>query len=625
MRASAKPVLVMVAAMLVLSSGSFVIDVAGGGAPDPVAFDDTVKMGMTGVETVQARSTDAIIPRAEVFYSQYRYVVGYYGIDSLVDELNREGNERQFGRPLTIFVTDFAGVNPVVGDDGLLQFPEHRDRTLPWVRAEEAVFVVESEARTTGGPAVVPFSTSEAARSFVDTHGGRVVEWPELRTMRFGTLQATRSGMADARANSTAWADATVADRQPLLDRPVSVTVGPDTVDLQAAVDDAPPNTTVRLAPGTYTGNLTVDKPVTIRGSGAGTHLNGNGTGSVIRVTAPRVAVADLSITGVGNSTSVSALPGNESDWDYRVKLGYGYGDAGVELDSATGSLVQDVEIETPANGVLFRYSHGSVVDDVSVNGSAVWAEGFMGVMVFESRVVIQDSMFRGGRDGVYTHRSDGLVIRDNRMEGLRFGVHEMYTSNALVANNSVADSNVGVIVMTRPVGNILIDNHVTTSRAGLSVAGAASYVVGNAVESNDYGLLVASRRSIYEHNRIVDNEVGIRSSTLIPTNRITANDLLNNDRHVLAVLGPLRIWPGNYWAGAPGIDRDGDGRLERAYRPSGVVDGRIHRVDGTPTLVRSPAVDAIRSLQELVPGLRSTGVLDPAPRASPAVQRGET
>ena len=624
MRVSAKPVLVGLVVVLVLSSGSFVIGVAGGGAPDPVPFDDTVKMGLTGVETIQARAADVIIPRAEVFYSQYRYVVGYYGIGSLVDELNREGNERQFGRPLTIYVTDFSAVDPVVGEDGLLRFPEHRDRTLPWVRAEEAVFVVESEARTTAGPTVVPFSSSEAARAFVDANGGRLVAWSDLRTTRFGTLQATRSGMTQARANLTAWADATVEQNRPLLERPVSVTVGPDTTDIQAAIDDAPANTTVRIVAGTYPGNLTIDKPLTIRGTGAETHLKGDGTGSVVRVTAPRVAVADLNISGVGNSTSVAALPGNETDWDYRVKLGYGYGDAGVELDSATGSLVHDVEIDTPANGVLFRYSHGSVVEDVTVNGTEVWAEGFMGVMVFESRVVIQESTFHGGRDGVYTHRSDGLVIRNNRMDGLRFGVHEMYTSSALVENNSVADSNVGLIVMTRPVGNILVDNHVTTSRAGLSVAGGASYVAGNTIVRNDYGLLIASRRSIYEYNRIVDNEVGIRSSTLIPTNQITANDLLNNDRQVLAVLGPLRIWSGNYWAGAPGIDRDGDGRLERAYRPSGIVDGRIHRVDGTPTLVRSPAVDAIRSLQELVPGLRSTGVLDPAPLAGPVVDGRE-
>ena len=624
MRVSAKPVLVGLVVVLVLSSGSFVIDVAGGGAPDPVPFDDTVKMGLTGVETIQARAADVIIPRAEVFYSQYRYVVGYYGIGSLVDELNREGNERQFGRPLTIYVTDFSAVDPVVGEDGFLRFPEHRDRTLPWIRAEDAVFVVESEARTTAGPTVVPFSSVEAGQAFVDAHGGRLVEWSSLRTMRFGTLQATQSGMARARANLTTWADITVEQNRPLLERPVSATVGPDTTDLQAAIDDAPPNTTVRIVAGTYPGNLTIDKPLTIRGTGAETHLKGDGTGSVVRVTAPRVAVADLNISGVGNSTSVAALPGNETDWDYRVKLGYGYGDAGVELDSATGSLVHDVEIDTPANGVLFRYSHGSVVEDVTVNGTEVWAEGFMGVMVFESRVVIQESTFHGGRDGVYTHRSDGLVIRNNRMDGLRFGVHEMYTSSALVENNSVADSNVGLIVMTRPVGNILVDNHVTTSRAGLSVAGGASYVAGNTIVRNDYGLLIASRRSIYEYNRIVDNEVGIRSSTLIPTNQITANDLLNNDRQVLAVLGPLRIWSGNYWAGAPGIDRDGDGRLERAYRPSGIVDGRIHRVDGTPTLVRSPAVDAIRSLQELVPGLRSTGVLDPAPLAGPVVDGRE-
>lgn len=618
MRPSATHVLALLAAFLVLSSGAFVAAVAGGGSPDPVPFDDTVKLGMTGVETVQARAGDVVIPRAEVFYSQYRYVVGYYGIGSLVDELNRPGNERQFGRPLTVYVTDFAGTGIHVGDEGFLRFPEHRDRSLDWVAASDAVFVIDSEARTTAGPAVVPFSSVDAADEFVGEYGGRVVDWAELRSMRFGTVQATRVGLRKARADRSAWADAAVADAHALLDRPVATTVDPDTGDLQAALAAAPPNSTVAIPPGTYAANLTIRKPITLVGAGRATHLVGDGTGSVIRVRSPRVAVTDLRISGVGNSTSAGAVPGNESDWDYRVKLGYGYGDAGVAFDSANGSLVRNVAIDTPANGVLFRWSDGAVVEDVRVNGSETWPEGFMGVMVFDSRVVVQGSTFRGGRDGVYTHRSHGLVVRDNRMTGMRFGVHEMYTSNALVENNTVRDSNVGVIVMTRPTGNVLVDNDVRTSRAGLSVAGAASYVAGNVAVDNGYGLLFPSRRSIYERNTVVGNEVGIRSSTLIPTNRITGNDLAENEEPVLAVLGPLRVWSGNHWAGAPGVDRDGDGRLDRAFRPSGVVDGRVHRAPGAPTLVRSPAVDTVRRLQALVPGLRSTGVIDPEPRATP-------
>ena len=158
MRLAVTHVLALLAAFLVLSSGAFLVPVAGGGAPDPVPFDDTVRMGMTGVETIKARAGGVVIPRAEVFYSQYRYVVGYYGIGSLVDELHRPANERQFGRPLTVYVTDFAGSGITVDEDGLLRYPEHRDRTLGWVSADEAVFVVGSEARTTAGPTVVPFS-----------------------------------------------------------------------------------------------------------------------------------------------------------------------------------------------------------------------------------------------------------------------------------------------------------------------------------------------------------------------------------------------------------------------------------------------------------------------------------
>ncbi len=622
MRIGVTHVLALLAAFLVLSSGAFAVNVAGGGAPEPVPFDETVKMGMTGVETIQARAGDIAIPRAEVFYSQYRYVVGYLGVGSLVDELHRPGNERQFGRPLTVYVTDFAGSGIEVDEAGFLRYAEHRDRTVDWVPAESAVFVVESEARTTAGPTVVPFSGRDAADRFVEANGGRIVEWEALRSMRFGTAQATRAGMQQARETRSAWADTAVDRARPLLDRPVAVTVGEGSGGLQAAIDAAPPNTTVLVPAGTYRGNVTIRKPITLRGAGRSTHLEGDGNGSVVRVRSPRVAVTDLRITGVGNSTSASAVPGNESEWDYRVKLGYGYGDAGIEFDSANSSFVRNVAIDTPANGVLFRWSDRSVVEDVTVNGTERWADGFMGVMVFDARVVVQSSTFRGGRDGVYTHRSHGLVVRDNRMTGMRFGVHEMYTSDALIENNSVRDANVGVIVMTRPVGNILVDNDVRESRAGLSVAGATSYVAGNVVVDNGYGLLIPSRRSIYERNVIVGNDIGIRSSTLIPTNRITANDLADNRDHVLAVLGPLRIWSGNYWAGAPGIDRDDDGRIDRTFKPSGVVDGRVHRAPGAATLVRSPAVDAIRSLQELVPGLRSTGVIDPAPRATPTRPR---
>ncbi|MFB6171513.1 MAG: NosD domain-containing protein [Haloarculaceae archaeon] len=615
--------LALALAVLVVTSGSFAVGVGGTGRPAPVPYDDTVTMGLTQVATVSARSQGYEVPHAEVFYAQYRYVVGYDGITTLVDELHREGHERQFGVPLTVYVTDFAGSDVHLTDEGYLVVPDRPGAETGWVPAEEAFFVVGSDARTSAGPALVPFSDRAAAAAFADAHGGTIESWAAVRKMAFGTGAATRASMRRAVRERHAWADRQVTDARRLLDRPVSVVVGEDAPTLSAAVARAPPNTTVRVPAGSYDANVTVSKPLTVRGAGTATRLHGDGQGSVVRVRAERVAVADLAIDGVGNGTSVTRAPVNQSAWDYRVKLAYAYGDAGVEFDHANGSYVRDVQIDTPANGLLFRWSDRAVVENLTVDGSETWSAGFMGVMDLASRLVVQNSTVVGGRDGVYTHRGDGIVVRSNTFRSLRFGVHEMYTSDALVANNTVRDATIGAVVMTRPSGNALVGNDVRNSDYGVEVSGTASYVAENVLVDDGYGMTVASRQSLYERNLLAHDRVGARAGTILPTNRVVANDFVANGRPATAQLGPLRVWTdrgrGNYWAGAPGRDRNGDGTLDRAYHPTDAVDRRVPDVVGARTLAYSPAVAARRALQGAVPGLRTTGVVDTEPLARPA------
>lgn len=620
-----KPLLAVLLGVLLASSAAFAVD-AGGGSPDPVAFDDTVKMGMTAAATAEARERGLEIPRAQAFYGRYRYAVGYYGVASLVDELDRDGHDRQFGEPLAVYVTDYAAARLEVTDEGYLRVPDAPEAAVGWVAAKEAYFVAGSDARTPAGSAVVPFSSRDAAKAFAGEHGGDIRHWESIRTTSFGTGGATREAFRSAVRERHDWADRRAAAARQRLDRPVSVVVGEDADTLPAAVAAAPPNTTVAVPSGTYDANLTVDKPLTLRGAGPATHLRGDGTGTPITVTAPRVAIADLRISGVGDTNSRQNVSTNETDgWDRRIQVGYGYGDAAVALDGANGSLVSDVAVETPANGVVLRWSPGSVVDNVTVEGAETADDGFMGALAMRSRVVVQNSTFAGGRDGVYAHRSDGLVVRNNRMDGrrgMRFGVHEMYTSDALVANNTVRAAREGVVVMTRPTGSLVVGNDVRDSGVGVNVGGHTSYVAGNVVADNGVGIKAPSETSLYERNVVARNDVGFRAASIIPTNRVVANDFAANDRYVSASLGPLRVWTadgrGNYWAGAPGADADGDGTLDRAFQPTGPIDGRADRVAGATTLGRSPAASALRALQGVAPGLRPTGVVDEAPLADP-------
>jgi nitrous oxidase accessory protein NosD len=197
-----------------------------------------------------------------------------------------------------------------------------------------------------------------------------------------------------------------------------------------------------------------------------------------------------------------------------------------------------------------------------------------------------------------------------------------MYTSNTLAYNNTMRDTMTGIILMTRPTGNVLVENDVRDSDIGISTVGAASYATDNILVGNEIGLSIGTSRSVYRENTVVDNGVGVRSSTLLPTNDVFANDILDNTEPVSANLGTLNAWAlegrGNYWGSVPGLDRDGDGVIDRTYQPTDIIDRTASDSAGSHTLARSPTLQTLRQFQQSVPGLRKTTIVDPAPLADP-------
>ncbi|MFB6082758.1 MAG: right-handed parallel beta-helix repeat-containing protein [Halorientalis sp.] len=614
-----KYVLAAVAFVVLATATGFAVDPYGQREVEPVSFDATLTMGMTGVDVHEAQERNFSIPKAEVFFSQYQYVVGYYGIEAVASHLRRPRTAEQFGKPVGVLVTDYAGAEPALNENGFLI--ERNSLGGGWVSARDAAFVVGSRAKTPGGPAIVPFSDRAAARAFADRYGGRVVDWASVQSRTVAQVPpATR--MNRITENRSEWADRQVAATARLRDRPVSVVVGEDAPTLAAAVARAPANTTVRLPPGTYAGNVTIDKPLTLAGSGPATHVRGDGTGTVISVTAERVAITDMRISGTGSTGARSIASASGGEWDQFVRLAYGRGDSAIRFDNGTGSLVADVQIRTRANGVLVRGGRGLVVRDSRIEGAAKWQNGFMGVLAMFDPIVVQNVTFEGGRDGVYTHRANGIVIRDCRMTDLRFGVHEMYTSGALVRNNTIRRASTGIIVMTRPRRNVIRGNDVRRSEGGIIVAGSASFVVGNVVADNEIGIGMGTTRSYVARNVVVDNGIGLRADLLLPSLTVTENDVVGNDQQVSADMGPVRIWTadgrGNYWGRLPGVDADGDGTLDHAYRPTGAVDAALLTSEWALSLRESPAVTLLRSVRDRLPGLRASGVVDTAPLAEP-------
>jgi parallel beta-helix repeat protein len=581
---------------------------SGGATPDPIPFEDATAAGLPSEDKQEALDRGATIPRAQVFYSQYQFVVGYYGIEYAVTDFQQPGHDQQFGYPVAVWVSDYTDTGVSLTAEGL----PVTETDPGWVQASNAHFVLGS-ARLPSGETPIPFSSESTAESFAASHGGEVVDWSTLQTREFDIdlASAVRERVDTQRAS----ADQRVQAARQHRDRDVSVVVGEDAPTIQAAIDAAPPGTTILVPEGTYEEKPTIDKPVTLRGEGA--TIQGDGNGSVVHVESDDVAILGVEITGVGEQMRPDETVG-EDDWDEGVETGYGHADAAIQAVNVSGTYVADVHIETPTHGVLLRDSPG-VVENSSVNGSEEWTDGFMGVISLRAPVVVQNSTFVEGRDGIYIHRAHNSVIRNNTFYDNRFGVHLMYTSETLIADNVArGQSSAGVVIMTSPSRNAVVGNDVRNARTGIIPGGAYAYVAENVVANNDRGLSTGTSQSLYERNVIYGNDLGIKAGSIRPTNRIINNDIVANDTPVtVGGQGPLRIWSyrgaGNYWDTGTVPPRQSD-----QYEPSSPLAGQYRTVDGTVTLAASPAATLLDAVRDVTPGLREGSVLDMEPRSRP-------
>ena len=598
-------VLVVCCLLAVVGAASFVVT-PGTSGPEPAEFDRTVAMGLTLEE--RRALDERIVPRAQIAYSQYPYVVGYRQIGLAAAAVDDPLVRQQFGYPQVVYV-ETAPPDVSLDDSGYLV----GEPTDDWIPAAEASFVIDSAARIPSGPTAVAFADEKRAAAFASAHGGEVVGW-EARG-RFEAASSNGSAARDRIGVQHAAANETVEEATELLDRPVVTVVGEDEPTLRAALESAEAGTAVRLPPGTYEGPVEIETSVTLLGENA--TIVGDDNGTVITVVADDVAISGVSITGIGESLSRDTDGEDDrADWDRQTAEAYGYSDAAVTADSVDRLLVTDIEADTPASGIVLRDAERAVIDDVRINGTDDWREGFMGVVAIRSPAVVQDSTFNEGRDGVYTHRSNGVVIRDNRFVHGRFGTHFMYTSNGLFVDNCAIEQELsGVIVMTSPSGIAIADNVVTDTEQGIMTSGSDSYIGGNVVVDTRQAISTSARNSLYADNTVVGNDVGFRASAVFPTSVVVRNDVVDNDRHVRATTGPLRVWSrdgeGNYWSGAEGLDR--------RYSPTDPIDGRLHRTDAARTLAAAPIVRGLRTLRGAVPGMRGESVVDAAPRDTPA------
>ena len=265
------------------------------------------------------------------------------------------------------------------------------------------------------------------------------------------------------------------------------VAVPPEAGALVLALENAQAGDTLRLTHNAlYLGAIEISVALTIEGNGA--TIDGQETGSVIRVIAENVTIRDLTVIGSGSG-------GNGLDAGITLsKTAHG---AVVEGNRLLGNLigvdVHGAKDSLVANNLIEGRQLGRMND--RGNGIYIWnAPG--------TRVIGND--VRWGRDGVFVNTSRNNEFIGNRFRDLRFAIHYMYANNSVVSGNISIGNHLGFAIMYSD--NVLIEGNLSLGDRDHGIMmnyTNKSQIIGNTIQQVDEKCVFiynAHRNSIREN-----------------------------------------------------------------------------------------------------------------------------
>lgn len=334
---------------------------------------------------------------------------------------------------------------------------------------------------------------------------------------------------------------------------PAGAVVAETEADLARLVADAAGPREIWLRDRTYRGDLVIARTLSLHGTG-GTVLEGNGTGTVVTITADDVVVDDVSVRRSGRRFTVedSGIKAKAS----RVRISHVSVDDclfGVELAPCPSCILENSRVRGPEDA------------DHELRGD--------GIKLWESHdATVRSCVVDHGRDLVvwYSRRAllDGNVVRHGR-----YGTHFMYSHDAIVRNSRLENNVVGIFVMysarLRAEHNVLAG---ARGPAGMGIGFKESdgvRVEDNWIVANTTGVYLdrtprdVSQPVVFEHDVFALNDVALRFLSSQEGLSFTENDFHQNVE-VAAVEGggdALGVkFDRNHWTDYEGYDLDRDG-----------------------------------------------------------------
>lgn len=384
--------------------------------------------------------------------------------------------------------------------------------------------------------------------------------------------------------------------------------VAPGMGSLAAAIAGAAPGDVLTLTDGAYLGPVVIDRPLSIAGPKEAV-VDGQGSGSVMTITAADVTLTGFTVTGSGRVNQ---------DLDAGVKIEKGADRARIENLHVTGNM----------HGIDVHGGRDTVVAGNEITGldSPRMNERGNGIYVWNSPgTLLENNVIRFGRDGIFSNASSNSIYRGNIMRDLRFAVHFMYTRNTEVSGNISIGNHLGFAIMFSNQAKILNNRSLGDREHGLMLNYANNAdVTGNLVRGGTKKcfFIYNAHKNLIWNNRFEGCGIGIHFTAGSEKNVLTGNAFIANREQVKYVGTRNMEWShegrGNFWSDHPAFDLNGDGIADSFYRPNDVMDQILWSQPAASLLIGSPAVQLVRWSQRDFPATLPGGVRDSAPLMRP-------
>jgi nitrous oxidase accessory protein len=366
---------------------------------------------------------------------------------------------------------------------------------------------------------------------------------------------------------------------------------------LQARIDAAPPGATIEVGPGTYRGDLLIDRPLRLVAAHPGAVpgralLIGSGHGSVVRIRAADVTLVGFDIDGQGGGD-------------------LGSDTSGIHISGARAT-VRDCRVLNSIFGIYLRQADGAAVVGCQVRGIPGRQPGEKGSGIH----VWNTKGFRLERNAIV-----GNVARD-----LRYGLHYMYSDDNLFEDNTFENGAAGTAIMySRRIvfrRNRFLRNRGFASVGLLLKACDAVLAEDNLIADNARGIfLEGSNDNVIRRNVVAASDMAIVLYDSCARNRVTGNSFVGNMTPLFLVGRRTdTLFEGNYWSDNDEPDLDGDGRSDRPYRLSSIFDHFRGNLIAADLFAQGPAASAIAAAERSFPVLQAIPVEDRAPLARPPI-----